>query len=145
MPKCVTEDFTLTVPSDWIDRSMVTWAAPQSAARKVAPNILCSQDTLKPDEDLDGFVNRQLGELMSKVKDFNLIARQAETFGGRPAVLLDFRMNPQGVMLQQRQFFFLSPANPRVVRTVVATCARSDFAALEKTFASILKSVSWND
>ncbi|MCU0827470.1 MAG: DUF1795 domain-containing protein [Tabrizicola sp.] len=144
MPKCVTEDFTLTVPSDWADRSMITWVAPHSAARKVAPNVLCSQDMMKADEDLDGFVNRQLKELMTKVQDFDLVSRQSVAFGGRPAVLLDFRMKPQGVMLQQRQVFFQSPANPRVVRTVVVTAARSDFPALEKTFESILQSVSWN-
>jgi hypothetical protein len=144
MPKCVTEDFSLTVPSDWVDRSMITWVAPHSPARKVAPNVLCSQDMLKPDEDLDGFVNRQLKELITKVQDFDLVSRKATDFGGRPAVMLDFRMKPQGVTLQQRQVFFQSPSNPRNVRTVVVTAARSDFAALEKTFESILKSASWN-
>lgn len=144
MPKCVTEDFTVTVPSDWVDRSMITWVAPHSASRKVAPNILISRDTLKPDENLDSFVNRQLSELMTKVKDFDLIARQATEFGGQPAVQLDFRMNPQGVVLQQRQLFFLSPTKPRLVQTIVATAARSDFASQEKTFEGILKSANWS-
>lgn len=143
MAKCITEDFALTVPADWQDRSMITWVAPHDGKRQVAPNILCSKDQLKQGEDLDAFVNRQLKELMTKVKNFDLEKRENADFGGKPAVVLEFSMNPQGVPLKQRQVFFLSHSNTRIVNTVVATAAKTDFPALEKSFKSIFESVSW--
>lgn len=143
MPKCVTEHFALTVPGDWADRSMITWVAPDNGKRKVLPNILCSRDTLKTGEDLGAYVNRQLKELMNKVQNFDLGTREDAMFGGKPAVVLDFTMKPQGVTLRQKQIFFQPVTGDAGVATVVATAAKSDFDGLAKTFDDIFKSVSW--
>ena len=144
MPRCVTEEFTLAVPADWVDRSMITWVAPAVGKRVVSPNILVSKDRLKAGETLDTFVNRQLTELLTKVRNFELIRRDATEFGGIPAVVVEFSMNPHGVPLHQRQIFFMSGLVPDQVSTVVATAAKADFAGLEPVFRSILESVSWN-
>ena len=144
MSKCRTERFSLDVPDEWQDRSMITWVAPPSAGYKVLPNLLCSRGEIHDTEDLDKFVNRQLKELMGKVKNFELISRQNTLFGGVPAVELSFRMRPQGVMLQQRQIFFRTDLNSRTAHTVVLTAAQEDFAKLAPTFDRILNSVSWN-
>ena len=144
MAKCVTEDFTLKIPSDWADRSMITWVAPNDGRRKVLPNILCSKDVMKNGEDLDTFVNRQLKELMTKVKNFKLVKRENALFGGKPAVVLQFCMKPQETMLKQHQVFFVANPKSTTVNTVVATSAEGDFAEFEATFNSILGSVSWN-
>ncbi len=143
MPKCVTEHFTLKIPSDWADRSMITWVAPNDGKRKVLPNILCSKDKMKKDEDLDTFVNRQLKELMTKVQNFDLEKREKAVFGGKDAVVLEFCMKPQETMLKQRQIFFRTSPNDLTVSTVVATAAKADFAGLEPTFKSIFDSVAW--
>lgn len=145
MPKCVTEEFTLNIPADWADKSMITWVAPNNGKRAVSPNILCSKDVMGKDDNLGTFVNGQLKELMTKVENFDLIKRENGTFGGKPAVILQFSMKPQGVMLQQQQVFFLSNPRSKVVNTVVATAAQSDFAELENTFNAIMNSVSWNN
>lgn len=143
MSICSTETFSLTVPDDWADRSMITWVAPPSPRYKVMPNLLCSRSDLQPGEDLDRFVNRQLKDLMGQVKQFELISRQNTLFGGRPAVELMFSMRPQGVMLQQRQLFFQTDPSRPGVQTVVFTAARDDFSKLAPTFEQILTSVSW--
>lgn len=145
MPKCVTEEFSLNIPSDWTDKSMITWVAPNNGKRTVMPNILCSKDVMGKDDNLGTFVNGQLKELMTKVENFDLIKRENGTFGGKPAVILQFSMRPQGTMLQQQQVFFQSDPRSKVVNTVVATAAQSDFGDLEKTFTSIFDSVSWNN
>lgn len=144
MSVCRTDSFSLTVPDDWVDRSMITWVAPPSGGYKVMPNLLCSKGEIYGTEDLDKFVNRQLKELMGKVKNFDLISRQNTTFGGVPAVELMFCMRPQGVMLQQRQIFFRTDLNSGTVQTIVVTAARDDFDKLAPTFDSILNSVAWN-
>lgn len=143
MPVCHTDRYSLEVPDDWIDRSMITWVAPPSAGYKVMPNLLCSKGEIYDTEDLDKYVNRQLKELMGKVKNFDLISRQNTTFGRVPAVELSFCMRPQGIMLQQRQIFFRTSLSERIVHTVVFTAARDDFDKLAPTFDTILNSVSW--
>lgn len=144
MSLCLTERFSLTVPDTWVDRSMITWVAPVSAGYKVLPNLLCSKGEMHASEDLDRYVNRQLKELMGKVKNFDLVSRQNTTFGGVPAVELVFRMRPQGIMLQQRQIFFRTDISSNSVYTVVVTAAKDDFDKLAPTFDDILNSVSWN-
>lgn len=145
MPKCVTEDYTLKVPSNWADKSMITWVAPNNGKREVLPNILCSKDEMGKDENLDVFVNRQLKELMTKVENFDLIKREKAEFGGKPAVVLQFCMKPQETLLQQQQVFFQTSARSKTVHTVVATASNRDFADLAKTFKAIFESVSWNN
>lgn len=141
---CHTDTFTLNVPDDWADRSMITWVAPPSANYKVMPNLLCSKGEMQANEDLDRFVNRQLKELMGQVKNFDLISRRNTLFGGRPAVELLFSMRPQGIMLKQRQLFFQADPKGQTINTVVLTAARDDYDALIPTFERILDSVSWH-
>lgn len=142
MSVCRTEAFNLTVPDDWSDRSMITWAAPQKNY-KILPNLLCSKGEMLKGEDVDKFVNRQLKELMAKVKNFDLISRKNALFGGRPAVELEFTMRPQGILLKQRQIFFQTDPSSAIVHTVVLTSAKDDFDKLAPNFEEILSSVSW--
>ncbi|MFV0408832.1 MAG: DcrB-related protein [Paracoccus sp. (in: a-proteobacteria)] len=144
MTKCNTGTFTLDVPDDWSDRSMITWVAPPAPGYKVLPNLLCSKGDMHPGEDLDKFVNRQLKELMAQVRNFDLISRQNTLFGGLPAVELLFRMRPQNVMLQQRQLFFQTNPQSGTANTVVFTAAADDFDKLAPLFGQIMNSVSWN-
>lgn len=145
MPRCVTENYTLKVPTNWADRSMITWVAPNNGKREVLPNILCSKDEMGKDENLDTFVNRQLKELMTKVENFDLIKREKTTFGGKPAVSLQFRMKPQETLLQQQQVYFQTDLRSKTAHTVVATAADRDFADLQNTFEDIFNSISWNN
>ncbi len=143
MSVCLIDNFTLAIPDGWADRSMITWVAPPKPSYKVLPNLLCAKGELQNGEDLDKFVNRQLKELMGRVKNFDLISRQQTKFGGVPAVELSFTMRPQGVMLQQKQLFFQTDLNSPIVQTVVLTAARENFEELTPVFEEILNSVSW--
>lgn len=137
--------FELAIPDGWEDRSMITWVAPPSARYKVLPNILISKGKMLANETLSDFVNRQLKELMAKVRTFNLIRRGDVQLAGRPAVELAFSMKPQGIVLAQRQIFFNPPGDPGTVHTVVATSAKDDWATLEADFERIFQSLSWKE
>ncbi|WP_312528811.1 DcrB-related protein [Paracoccus sp. (in: a-proteobacteria)] len=145
MQNCSTGYFELAIPDGWEDRTMVTWVAPPSPRYKVLPNILVSKSKMLPMEDLSGFVNRQLKELMAKVRTFDLLRRGEANVSGQPALELVFSMKPQGVVLMQRQLFFNPPRDPRTVHTVVATSAKDDWPNLEKDFAQIFNSLTMTD
>lgn len=144
MPTCRTECYSLTIPEGWADRSMITWVAPPSPKYKVVPNLLCSHGPLGPSENLDSFVNRQLRELMSQVKNFELVSRQSIDFSDHQAVELVFCMKPQAVVLKQRQLFFHTHPESQIVHTVVVTAAKENFDELSAVFEGILKSITWN-
>ena len=142
MPVCQTAQFDLTIPEGWEDRSMITWVAPPSKRYKVLPNVLVSKSRMLPAEDLSGFVNRQLKELMAKVPTFDLLRRGDTLLNGNPAIELSFTMRPQGVTLMQKQLFFIPPGDPRTVHTVVATSAKDDWSVLDADFSRIFQSLS---
>ena len=144
MPKCITDHYFMSLPSDWNDRSMITWTAPNTGKYSILPNILCSKGELEKGEDLDKFVNRQLKELMTKVKSFDLIHRKEVKFGDIKSIELMFSMKPQGAVLQQRQIFFIPEREEqKIAHTVVVTAAKQDFLKLEASFDEILSSVKW--
>lgn len=145
MSLCRTDSFSLTVPDDWADRSMITWVAPPAPGLKVLPNLLCSKGEMQPDETLEKFVNRQLKELMAQVKTFDLVSRQSVLFGGRPAVELAFTMRPQDVTLKQKQLFFQADQQKNIANTVVLTAAADDFDSFAPVFQQILTSVRWQE
>lgn len=144
MPTCRTECYSLTIPEGWADRSMITWVAPPSPKYKVVPNLLCSHGPLGPSENLDSFVNRQLRELMSQVKNFELVSRQSIDFSDHQAVELVFCMKPQAVVLKQRQLFFHTHPESQIVHTVVVTAAKENFDELSAVFEGILEFITWN-
>lgn len=142
MVMCKTDGFTLELPDDWSDRTMVTWVAPARSG-SVAPNLLCSRAELNPDESLGAFVNRQLRELMVQIRHFELISRNDTVFGGRPAVEIVYCMKPRTLTLKQRQIFLLPRDGSPVVQTFVMTSTRDEYDELTPVFDAIFRSVVW--
>ncbi len=140
MSKVVTNDFTLDVPSNWIDRSLITWVAPPTPNRQVNPNILCGRDELKPNQTLDQYVNFQLKQLMNEVDNFSLIKREAIKLNKTDAISVVFNINPRGILLRQNQIYFVTNHQKGRVSSIVATAADADFDKLEPAFDNIFKS-----
>lgn len=140
MPTARHADFQLDVPDDWVDRTVVVWSAPATAA-EVPPNVVVAYDRPRSGEDLRAYATRQVADLARTAQQFRLDLRRDVTFAGRPAVEVVFEwMAPPGVMRQRQLFSLLSDGR---VTSVASTARASDFAVAEATFGRILASFRW--
>lgn len=121
---------------------MIAWSAPPTPGQKVVPNMLVAYDSLRPGEDLAGYVNRQLKELMAKAKKFQLDLRHDTTLAGRPAIETVFQWDGGGGMLKQRQIYSLLPDGRTL--TLVNTAALTDFSNVDSHFAAMMNSFGWD-
>lgn len=138
-----TRDFHFNLPDDWVDRTMIAWSARPVPGQAVTPNILVAYDALRDGEDLAGYINRQLKELMGKAKKFQLDLRQDTLLSGRSAVELVFRWDSGAKALKQRQIYALL-GDGRAM-TLVNTAAAGDFEKAEPYFQAMRESFAWND
>jgi len=138
-----TRDFHFDLPDNWIDRTMIAFSAPQAPGQTVAPNILIAYDTPRNGESLGGFANRQLQELMSKAKQFQLEFRHDSIVRGRPAVEMAFEWEAGPTRLKQRQIHSFLPDGRAI--TLVFTAAAAEFAQAEPYFAAMQDSFEWNE
>ncbi len=138
-----TRDFQFELPDDWIDRTMVAWSARPTPGHAVAPNILIAYDALPEGDDLPAYVNRQLKELMTKARKFQLDLRQDILLSHKPAIELVFHWDMGNGLLKQRQIY--SMLSDRRVVTWVNTAAADEFEQHEPLFTSMRNSFSWNE
>jgi len=137
-----TLDFRFEVPSNWVDRTMIAWSAPPLPGERVAPNVLVAYDALQDGEDLAGYVNRQLKQLMEKARKFHLDLRQDTSLGGRPAIEVVFHWDSTTGTLKQRQIYTL--LSDGRAATFVHTAAAANFEKAESHFSEMIKSFAWN-
>ena len=90
MARYESHDLSFDVPRDWVDRSVVAYAAPLPPGHAIAPNVVMTRDQLGPGETLRAYADRQLVELARRLDGFNLASRDERTFGASPAVELQF-------------------------------------------------------
>ena len=138
-----TKDFHFDLPDQWIDRTMIAWSAPQSPGRAVAPNVLIAYDTPRNGETLAAYVDRQLRDLMSKAKKFQLDLRRDTELQGRKAVELLFQWDTGTALLKQRQIYSLLPDGRTL--TLVNTATSAEFEQIEPQFSAIYNSFGWNE
>jgi len=136
------QDFHFEVPSNWVDRSMIAWSAPPVAGERIAPNVLVAYDALQDGEDLAGYVNRQLKQLMEKARKFHLDLRQDTQLDGRPAIEVVFRWDSTPGTLKQRQIYTL--LSDGRAATLVHTAGAANFEKAEPHFVEMMKSFAWN-
>jgi hypothetical protein len=137
-----TSDFRFEVPAGWVDRTMIAWSAPPKPGERVAPNVLVAYDALQHGEDLAGYVNRQLKQLMEKARKFQLDLRQDTALAGRPAIEVLFQWDSTTGVLKQRQIYTL--LSDGRAATFVHTAAAANFEKAEPHFAEMMKSFTWN-
>lgn len=134
-------DLQFEVPGGWVNRSVIVWSAPATAA-EVPPNFVIAYDRPRPEEDLGAYVTRQVADLGRSAQQFRLELRRDITFAGRPAVEVVFQWEAPPGAMRQRQIFSLLPGGR--VTSVASTAMASDFAAADETFGGILKSFRWS-
>jgi hypothetical protein len=138
----VNRDFSISVPDNWTDRTMTIFAAPAKSGQPVTPNVLVASDRVKPGEDLDTFVTRQVHELGHRARDFKLRLRREGVLDGRDCVEIVFRWNSveQGFLQQRQVYAMIDTAR---ILTITNTASEADFPAADNTFQRILGTFSW--
>lgn len=89
-------------PSDWNDKSLVTFSAP-AASSAIAPNIVMTKDRLAPPvRDLESYADRQLVLLARQLEGLDIEERTRSKISGCDAIALRFSWKgPAGVIAQQ--------------------------------------------
>jgi hypothetical protein len=142
--ECRGSDFVFTVPDDWVERSMIGYSAPPSPERPMTPNILIAVNHIPADEELGGFVNRQIEDLGRRAAGFTLSLRRDARLDGAECVEIVFHWQggDQGT-IKQRQVYARRPGN-RVV-SVTHTAREQDFADCDGLFLDMLRNFVWTE
>jgi len=139
MARYESHDLSFDVPRDWVDRSVVAYAAPLPPGHAIAPNVVMTRDQLGPGETLRAYADRQLVELARRLDGFKLGSRDERTFGASQAVELRFEWQSPSGPLDQRLLMIGVPG--RAVLSLTATTPEEDagrmVTAFDRIFASI--------
>jgi hypothetical protein len=135
-------DFNLSIPDEWVNRTIVAFAAPPDTNRRIAPNIVISQDLVKENESVKDYADQQLVEFAKTLKNFKLQNRQEIVLNALPAIELLFEWDNNNTLLQQQQIFVVTKRP--VVLSIVTTALKSEFSEMEPVFNSIIQSVKFS-
>lgn len=111
----------LTVPDDWQDESVITFAAPSRGG--AAANIVITEE--RPEGTWQAAVERSLRELRRTMRGYRLASQGPLEHGGAPAIRVEhgFR-SPDNVAVHQIQLFVWRA--PRLV-TLTVSQAEAEF------------------
>lgn len=141
---CHGSDFVFPVPDDWVERSMIGYAAPPAPDRLMTPNILVAINQMPDGEALDVFVTRQVDDLKARAAGFVLKLRRDARLDGTPCVEIVFAwQGGEAGRIQQRQVYALRPAG-RVI-SITHTAPEAEFAAEDPHFLDMLSHFAWTE
>jgi hypothetical protein len=139
---------SLEAPDDWVDRTLITYAAPPRAGETTTPTLVITRDTLKDTESIQTYADRHLLNMAGGFPEFELLSSGNRTLGEEnyPAVFLRFRWRVAGGLAEQNVIFAETVgADGREVR-ILSTTAPADKAAEEAPrFEAVLKTVRLNN
>lgn len=139
MPHYRDETIEFDVPRDWLERTIVAYAAPARPNQEATPNLVMSRQELGPGDTLASYAERHVDQLAERMEVFEVIDYQEREIGGRPAVSLRvFTENQSGSFAQVLSMIELPG---RVVAALTLTAPEQDAAAMEPLFERILSTV----
>jgi hypothetical protein len=141
-PNIVTKDFTISVPDEWVDKSMQIWSEPVVPGRLVAANVVVVRETLPPGQPLKAFANKQLKDLVNTGQDLEIETKQPIEWHGQPGIEIVFTWVNGGQHLKQRQLYIQHGENEIV--SLVFTAAEDEFNDKEVIFNAISDTFTWN-
>ena len=101
-----TGNFSLEVPEDWQDRSIISFVA-EVAPTEFAPNVVVTREKLDARVSVEEYANRQFDLTQAEVQGLKIIERTNTTIGNLPAVQIVQKISAHGLNLQQLQTFIL--------------------------------------
>ena len=139
---CRGTDYVFPVPDNWVERSMIGYAAPPAPDKKLAPNILVATNQMPSDEMLDSFVTRQVADLQSRAQGFALKLRRDARLDGVACVEIVFALQGgEAGRIQQRQVYVQRPGGR--VLSITHTAPEAEFAACDEVFLTMLRQFAW--
>lgn len=119
--KFQTADFSLDVPDDWQDRSIISFVA-TVAPTEFAPNTVITREPTDENQSVEDYANRQFAVTQAEVEGLKIVEQNNITVGGKPAVQINQKIAAHGLKLQQLQTFVLSDEEIFIL-TCTATAA----------------------
>lgn len=136
-----TGNFTLDIPDDWQDRSILSFVATVSP-NEFAPNVVVTKEFVEPETSVEDYANKQFAVTQSEVEGLKIVDQQNIDIGGEPAVQVVQKISAHGLNLQQLQTFILSDA---VIYIVTCTATAAAFAQHLTRFQKIARSIRLRD
>jgi hypothetical protein len=139
MPRYEHADISFEVPRDWEDKCVGAFSAPTAPGQTVAPNVVCTRDKLNPGENLAGYVDRNLVELVQRLEKFSLQKRSDIMVGNLPAVELRFTWRGAKGLVDQR--LVMIATGKRLVLSITSTAPRAAGVNMDPIMDRVLSTV----
>lgn len=134
-------NFSLEVPDDWHDRSIISFVANVSPG-EFAPNVVVTKESIDEETSVEDYAQRQFAVTQAEVEGLSVVEQRNIEIGGRPAVQLVQKISAHGLNLQQLQTFILSGEE---IYILTCTSASSSFGQHLPRFQKIAASLNLRD
>lgn len=128
-------NFTVELPDEWEDRTMVTLVAPFQPGG-FASNVVITQHFIGSNESVEGFAEEQTRLLQQSLPQYQVLDRRSTEINGLPAVQQLHQFQTESGILQQAQTFVLAE---NVVYALTCTAQVTDFNAFIPAFRQIVE------
>ena len=139
MPRFEDETIKFDVPRDWLDRTIVAYAAPLRPGQERTANLVMTRQELREDDTFDTFVDRHLDQLAERMHEFEVVESEDTTLGGCPAVSLKVYTSNSDGEFEQRLAMVHMPG--RIVASFTLTAPEQDAVQLQPLFDHILSTI----
>lgn len=131
-----TGNFSLEVPDDWQDRSIISFTASVSP-NEFAPNVVITREAIDVRMSVEEYANQQFDLTQAEVQGLKIVERNNTSVGGLPAVQIVQKIAAHGLNLQQLQTFILTDD---VIIIVTCTSTEASFSRNLPGFNKIVES-----
>jgi hypothetical protein len=133
MAKYSDEFISFDLPRDWVDKSVIAYAAPQRDDGSSAGSVVMTREQFG--NDLKAFVERRLLAISGRSEGFVLRGHSEEELGGRASIVVDY-VSEQAV--QRLAAIDLDGEN---VAMLTLSTSHADAEAMEPLFERMLHSL----
>lgn len=135
--KIINNGFTLEIPNDWQDRSMISFAAPYKEG-EFTPNIFIVRQPIPPAFDFADFVAAQVEAVKAaSAEGFEELGTRRGSLGGRETFEMSYRFRNEDWLVRQIQTLIKAE---QAVYAVTASALDKEFSQWETQFQNIVKS-----
>jgi hypothetical protein len=135
--KVINNGFTLEIPNDWQDRSMISFAAPYKEG-EFTPNVFIVRQPIPAVFDFAAFAAAQ-GEAIkaANAEGFEEIGARSGNLNGTETFEMSYRFRNEDWLVRQTQTLIKAE---QAVYAITASALDKDFSQWETQFQNIVKS-----
>jgi hypothetical protein len=145
MPRHQDKDTSFEIPKDWVDKTIVAFAAPTEKARDAAPNFVMAREVIREGDSLRSHADRQLLDLGRHLKDFDLLESKETVCGGQPAVFLRYTwMGHFGRLEQTVTIVERFMEQGRMATSFTTTAPAEDASKTRPVFDELIRTIKFD-